>query len=191
MIPVVGKNCMSRNLFWLSDEQWVRIEPHCRRMCVVSSAPMFVYVAFRMEDDRWRLRRPLRARTRGSEHRRRQLGSHRRPCRAAAAREVAAAQPVKPTAPRGIPQRRRKCSEKNRRDSVLVGNLKVSFWLDTREVEFGRLRGSVRCIRKASFTLLNSCAVSALPLQRRNWNTGLPRPKNGRGSANVETVLRV
>jgi len=31
---------MSRKLFWLSDEQWARIEPHLPRMCVVSSAPM-------------------------------------------------------------------------------------------------------------------------------------------------------
>jgi len=31
---------MLTNLFWLSDEQWNRIEPHCQQMCEVLSERM-------------------------------------------------------------------------------------------------------------------------------------------------------
>ena len=31
---------MSRNLFWLSDEQWAQIEPHLPKDVRASSAPM-------------------------------------------------------------------------------------------------------------------------------------------------------
>jgi hypothetical protein len=36
-------------------------------------------------------------------------------------------------------------------------------------------------VAKASFTISNSCAASALPLPGKKWNTGWPRPRNGRG----------